>query len=118
MEAKIKDMEQLKDNTWMDCLYLNEANDALYECRYALQYTYVYAYYLPEKGNYRAHFEMQQTELERQTEELAELLERDVQEIKRMQVVQSFQMAKKRLKNLMEIVATEQQAGTSGASRS
>jgi len=79
---------------------------------------YVYAYYLPEKGNYRAHFEMQQTELERQTEELAELLERDVQEIKRMQVVQSFQMAKKRLKNLMEIVATEQQAGTSGASRS
>ena len=25
MEAKIKDMEQIGDNTWMDCLYLNEA---------------------------------------------------------------------------------------------
>jgi len=118
MEAKIKEMEQLKDNTWMDCQYLIEANDSLYECRYALQYTYVYAYYLPEKGNYRTHFEMQQAELERQTEELAELLERDVQEIKRMQVVQSFQMAKKRLKNLLEIVTTEQQkeGGSSSSS--
>jgi len=108
-EEKIKEMEQLKDNTWMDCLYLNEANDALYECRCALQYTYVYAYYLPEAGNYRNHFEMQQTALEQQTEELAELLERDVNDIKRMTVVQCFQMAKKRLKNLFEIVATGQQ---------
>ena len=39
MEQKIKEMEQLKDNTWMDCQYLIEANDSLYECRYALQYT-------------------------------------------------------------------------------
>lgn len=97
MEAKIKEMEQIGDNTWMDCLYLNEAsaphlhktappvhiadascrppqaNDALSECRYALQHTYVYSYYLPAAddggGNYKDHFEMQQMELERQTEE-------------------------------------------------
>jgi len=63
-------MEQLGDNTWIDCQYLNEANEALYECRYALQYTYVYAYYLPKEEIHREHFEMQQTELERQTEDV------------------------------------------------
>ena len=47
MENKIKEMEALGDNTWMDCLYLNEANEALYECRYALKFTYVFAFYLP-----------------------------------------------------------------------
>ena len=40
------------------CQYLNEANEALHECRYALKFTYVYAFYLPEKHNFRVHFEM------------------------------------------------------------
>jgi len=108
MENKIKEMEALGDNTWMDCLYLNEANEALYECRYALQYTYVYAFYLPKETNYKHHFEMQQTELERQTEELAELLEKEVADIQRMDVVHCFQMAKKRLRNLIELVEAEE----------
>lgn len=107
MEAKIKEMEALGDNTWMDCLYLNDANAALYECRYALQFTYVYAFYLPKDGNFRVQFEMNQTELERQTEELAEMLEKDVADIKRMEVVHSYQMALKRLRNLMELVEAE-----------
>jgi len=107
MENKIKEMETLGDNTWMDCLYLNEANEALYECRYALKFTYVFAFYLPKEANFRHHFEMQQTELERQTEELAEQLEKEVAEIQRMDVVHCFQMAKKRLRNLMELVEAE-----------
>ena len=78
MEAKIKAMEQLDDNTWMDCQFLAEANDSLRRCRYALQYTYVYAFYLPEHDNFRHNFEMQQTELELQTEELSGLLEKEV----------------------------------------
>jgi ariadne-1 len=39
MEEKIKQMELQGDKIWMDCNYLNEANEALYECRYALQFT-------------------------------------------------------------------------------
>jgi hypothetical protein len=105
--TQIKEMEALGDNTWMDCLYLNDANAALYECRYALQFTYVYAFYLPKDGNFRVQFEMNQTELERQTEELAEMLEKDVADIKRMEVVHSYQMALKRLRNLMELVEAE-----------
>ena len=45
---------------------MTEANQALHECRYALKFTYVYAFYLPEKSNFRDHFEMQQMELEKQ----------------------------------------------------
>jgi len=56
----------------------------------------------------RSHFEMQQTELERQTEELAELLEKEVADIQRMDVVHCFQMAKKRLRNLIELVEAEE----------
>ena len=52
----------------------------------------------------QANFEMQQSELERQTEELAGFLERDVKDIQRTDVVHCFQMAKKRLINLFEIV--------------
>jgi len=45
-QEKIKEMEKLGDHLWMDCNYLNEANEALHDCRYALQFTYVYAFYL------------------------------------------------------------------------
>ena len=108
MSRQIKEMEALGDNTWMDCLYLNEANEALYECRYALKFTYVFAFYLPKDDNFKVNFESNQSELERQTEELAELLEKDVADIQRMDVVHSYNMALKRLHNLMELVQAEQ----------
>ena len=195
MAAKIKEMETLGDNTWMDCLYLNEANEALHECRYALKFTYVFAFYLSSDGSFRDHFEMEQKMLEMQTEELAEHLEKgalavwrrhrrvqsrtafshartrfcraprtrahaslrartrlylcralsaarslpraslpllsrracalplaEVADIQRMEVVHCFQMAKKRLRNLMEIVEAEnsqwrrEQQGGAGSS--
>jgi len=118
MEKKVKEMESLGTNTWMDCQYLFEANEALHECRYALKFTYVYAFYLPEKHNFRVHFEMQQSELETQTEDLAGLLEQPVAEIERMKVVNSYQMAKKRLRHLFEIVEQRQRAEEEGGSSS
>ena len=122
MEAKVREMEQLGDNTWMDCQYLVEANEALHDCRYALKFTYVFAFYLPRDANFRHHFEMQQTMLEQQTEGLAELLERDAADIERMEVVHCFQMALKRRKQLFEIVDEENRrqaesaGGAAGAS--
>ena len=47
-------MEKQGSNTWMDCQYLVEANEALHECRYALRYTYVYAFYLDKTSNLKA----------------------------------------------------------------
>lgn len=57
---------------------------------------------------------MQQSELERQTEELAGLLERDVKDIQRTEVVHCFQMAKKRLTNLFEIVDQDEETDDNG----
>ena len=73
------------------------------------------AFYLPQSGNFRHHFEMQQTELERQTEELAEMMEKEVKEIDRQEVVHCFKMAEKRLINLFELVdnRTDDSAGSS-----
>tara|TARA_B100000767_G_scaffold211344_1_gene198495 strand:- start:315 stop:1001 length:687 start_codon:yes stop_codon:yes gene_type:complete len=53
-EVKVKEMETQGSNTWMDCQYLVEANEALHECRYALRYTYVYAFYLDKTSNLKA----------------------------------------------------------------
>jgi hypothetical protein len=53
---------------------------------------YVYAFYLPQQGNYRTHFEMNQTELEQQTEDLSGMLEKDVSDICRAEVVHCFQV--------------------------
>ena len=47
---------------------------------------------------------MNQSELEKQTEALAEMLERDVVDIRRNEIVDSYQMALKRLRNLLEVV--------------
>ena len=105
MEQKIREMEQLGDNTWMDCQYLSEANEALHNCRYTLKFTYVYAFYLPREETHRLNFETQQAELENQTEKLSEMLERKVEDIDRMEVVHCYKMAEKRQVNLMELVA-------------
>ena len=107
MAAKIEDMEKLGDSTYMDCLYLNDANEALFECRYSLKFTYVFAFYLPREENFRLQFENQQTELERQTEELAGHLEQPVAEISRMDVIHCYKMAQKRLANLTELVIAQ-----------
>ena len=68
---------------------------------------------------------MEQRNLEMQTETLAEHLEKDVNDIERQEVVHCFQMALKRLRNLMEIVdaetsqwRAEQAAGSSSAGSS
>jgi len=107
MEDKISEMEKHGDNTYLDCLYLKDANLALFECRYALKFTYVFAFYLPREANFRLQFENQQTELERQTEELAGMLERPVADIDRREVLHCYKMAEHRLSNLMELVSEQ-----------
>ena len=68
---------------------------------------------------------MQQSQLEMQTESLAELLEKDAKEIDRIMVVDCYHMALKRRNQLMEIVDAEKSAwrqeqlgSTSGAGSS
>ena len=61
--------------TWIDWQYLQNAAKLLAECRYTLQYTYPYAYYM-ESGPRKKLFEYQQAQLEAEMENLSWKVER------------------------------------------
>lgn len=61
--------------TWIDWQYLLDAAHLLKKCRYTLQYTYPYAYYM-EKCARKQLFEYQQAQLEAEVENLSWKVER------------------------------------------
>uniref|UniRef100_A0A6B2E970 RBR-type E3 ubiquitin transferase n=1 Tax=Phlebotomus kandelakii TaxID=1109342 RepID=A0A6B2E970_9DIPT len=61
--------------TWIDWQYLFNAAALLAKCRYTLQYTYPYAYYM-EAGSRKDLFEYQQANLEAEIENLSWKVER------------------------------------------
>lgn len=77
--SKIKERIQREvmsnKGTWIDWQYLLDAAALLAKCRYTLQYTYPYAYYM-ESGPRKQLFEYQQAQLEAEIENLSWKLER------------------------------------------
>ncbi|KAL1477163.1 hypothetical protein MTO96_035963, partial [Rhipicephalus appendiculatus] len=63
------------EGTWIDWQYLLDAVALLAKCRYTLQYTYPYAYYM-EPGPRKELFEYQQATLEAEIENLSWKVER------------------------------------------
>lgn len=61
--------------TWIDWQYLFTAIALLAKCRYTLQYTYPYAYYM-DPGPRKELFEYQQAQLEAEIENLSWKIER------------------------------------------
>ncbi|XP_065165687.1 potential E3 ubiquitin-protein ligase ariadne-2-like [Atheta coriaria] len=61
--------------TWIDWQYLFVAANLLAKCRYTLQYTYPYAYFM-EPGSRSSLFEYQQAQLEAEIENLSWKIER------------------------------------------
>lgn len=61
--------------TWIDWQYLFAAAALLAKCRYTLQYTYPYAYFM-EPGPRKELFEYQQAQLEAKIEDLSWKIER------------------------------------------
>ncbi|KAJ2868511.1 hypothetical protein GGH94_000043 [Coemansia aciculifera] len=77
MEATEKNMEQLQREmtlAWIDVVFLKNAVDVLADCRAALKWTYVLAYYMVS-DNHKVIFENNQSDLEMATEQLNELVE-------------------------------------------
>lgn len=62
-------------STWIDWQYLLDAAALLAKCRYTLQYTYPYVYYM-ESGPRKQLFEYQQAQLESEIEALSWKVER------------------------------------------
>ncbi|VDN03961.1 unnamed protein product [Thelazia callipaeda] len=72
---KIDEKVSGHEGTWIDWQYLHAAAKLLTKCRYTLQYTYPYAYYM-ENGPRKELFEYQQAQLEKEIEELSWKVER------------------------------------------
>jgi len=68
-----------KDMSWVEVQFLRSAVEVLRKSRQCLMFTYVFAFYL-QKTNNAEIFEHNQGDLERATEELSEVLEREIPE--------------------------------------
>jgi len=86
-----------------------QATESLLASRHALQYTYVYAFYLAP-SNHKELFEMAQRDLEVTTEDLSAEIEKPVEAIERLTVLHHQQMSKKRLENLFNAVESHRAA--------
>lgn len=91
-----------------------QATESLLVSRHALQYTYVYAFYLGP-CNHKELFEMAQRDLEMTTEDISAELEKPVEEIERLTVLHQQQMGKKRLVNLFNAVEAHRTAEAQAA---
>ncbi|KAG8188169.1 hypothetical protein JTE90_019448 [Oedothorax gibbosus] len=72
---RINEKVMASEGTWIDWQYLRNAASLLAKCRYTLQYTYPFAYYM-ETGPRKALFEYQQAQLEAEIENLSWKIER------------------------------------------
>ncbi|XP_040579464.1 potential E3 ubiquitin-protein ligase ariadne-2 [Lepeophtheirus salmonis] len=70
IKNRIQEKVMCNCGTWIDWQYLLDAADLLAKCRYTLQYTYPYAYYM-EPCPRKELFEYQQAQLEAEIENLS-----------------------------------------------
>uniref|UniRef100_A0A2K6P4Y7 RBR-type E3 ubiquitin transferase n=1 Tax=Rhinopithecus roxellana TaxID=61622 RepID=A0A2K6P4Y7_RHIRO len=75
IHEKIQERVMNNLGTWIDWQYLQNAAKLLAKCRYTLQYTYPYAYYM-ESGPRKKLFEYQQAQLEAEIKNLSWKVER------------------------------------------
>jgi len=75
IKQRIEEKVNTHQGTWIDWQYLYDAAALLTKCRYTLQYTYPFAYYL-EISSRKELFEYQQAQLEREIENLSWKVER------------------------------------------
>lgn len=75
LKARINEKVMKGLGTWIDWQYLFNAASLLARCRYTLQYTYPYAYFM-EPGSRKVLFEYQQAQLEAEIENLSWKFER------------------------------------------
>lgn len=75
IKERIQQKVMSNEGTWIDWQYLLDAATLLAKCRYTLQYTYPYAYFL-DSGPRKELFEYQQAQLEAEIENLSWKIER------------------------------------------
>jgi ariadne-1 len=98
-DQKMKELTQKSQTSWLEVDYIRKGVEQLIECRAALKWTYAYAYNLPS-GPQKELFEYLQDELEHNTENLSELLERDSSN--KSKILNTTKVAQTRLQHLLK----------------
>ncbi|KAI2804788.1 hypothetical protein RDWZM_008083 [Blomia tropicalis] len=88
------------DGTWIDWQYLLDASALLAKCRYSLQYTYPYAYFMDHDAN-KGLFEYQQATLEAEIENLSWKIEH-AETTSRGEIENQMDIVSKRRTTLLE----------------
>ena len=83
-----------------DVAFIERATEILIECRRALKYSYVTAYYLDENDTKRSLFEFIQSDLEKSVQNLQEVL--DFHTIPKQQALDAARIAETRLRTILE----------------
>jgi ariadne-1 len=95
---------QREHMTAVEVAFIQEATECLLQCRSALKYSYVFAFYMND-GPAKHLFEYLQENLEKTTEQLSEQLDTDFPE--RLQTVNMTQLAETRRLNLINFAENE-----------
>jgi len=112
--AKMTELQK-EASTSSEVHYLLDGTEVLLECRNVLKWTYVVAYYLPEVGPEKELFEYLQEDLEKTTESLSELLEKnEAGQDHRLKTLNIMQLSKTQRDNLLKGI---EQGLTEGYSR-
>jgi ariadne-1 len=83
-----KKMQQLQNTTgmsWIEVQFLDQASQALQQCRQVLKWTYAFAYYLA-RNNLTEIFEDNQKDLEMAVENLSEMFEKPIDQLQGLKV--------------------------------
>lgn len=100
IKSRIQEKVMANQGTWIDWQYLLDAAALLAKCRYTLQFTYPYAYFL-ESGPRKELFEYQQAQLEAEIENLSWKIER-AETTQRGELENQMDVAEKRRTTLLK----------------
>ena len=104
---KMEQLQQCQNLTWNDVQYIADVAQIMISARTALKYSYVFGYYLPRGTELVDLFEYTQEILERETEQLAFILEQQpVEDYHRMSIVNQANLVQQRIESLLDTVAT------------
>ncbi|RMZ73700.1 RING finger [Pyrenophora seminiperda CCB06] len=84
-EKKMQQLQNSSGMSWIEVQFLDQASHALQQCRQVLKWTYAFAYYL-SRTNLTDIFEDNQKDLEMAVENLSEMFEKPIDQLKDLKV--------------------------------
>jgi ariadne-1 len=84
-ESKMKQLQSQAKLSWIEVQFLEAASQSLQRCRQTLKWTYAFAFYLAN-NNLTEIFQTNQKDLEMAVENLSEMFERPVDQLKNLKV--------------------------------